>query len=199
MSSTTGRTNPTTWGTSGAVVAAIALTVAGAVAVVTPYPSPEGSWSFYAIQSSDVIAEAGLLLALVALHGRQRTSSGRLGAAGFWSTASGTVLFIVSTLLWLIADPGGPLIDVLFYGAVVAWLAGFPLLGVATLRAGVFPQWLGWLLVGYMALFLTAFLLAEPFPATRFLIGFPWLAVAYALGAVGTSDRAVPGTVQVGA
>lgn len=199
MSSTDGAPRTTISGVTGAATAGIALTVAAVVAVLTPYPSPEGSWSFYVIQSSDVIAEAALLLALVALHDRQRPRYGALGAVGFWSTAAGTVLFIVSTLVWLIADPDGPLLDVLFYGAVVAWLVGFPLLGIATLRAGVFPRWSGWLLVCYMALFLTALLLAEPLPATRFLIGFPWLAVAYALRAEGRTGRPVPGTVQVGA
>ncbi len=187
------------WGVHGALVGAAALTFAGAIAVMSPwaYPGPEGSWAWTLIESADVVGELGILAALVAVHVSQRERSSRVGTAGFWLSAVGTVLFVVSTLLWLLPPADGVVLDVLFIGALVGWLLGLPLLGAGTLRAAVLPGWCGWVLLAYAPVFLLAFVLVEVSSWARAPIGLPWLAVAYALSSVGPPARAA-GTGQVG-
>jgi hypothetical protein len=171
------------WGSWGAVLAASALTLSGVLAFVFPGPNmgPEGSLSWYLIESSDAVAEVGVLAALVGLHVRQTPRYGRLGTAGFLIAFTGTVLFIVSTVMWLLPLTDGIVLDVLFNGGALGWLVGYPLLGVATLRAAVLPRWCGVLLTGYVAYFIAVFFLVDFYGEARALFGPVWLAVAYAL------------------
>lgn len=174
------------WAVSGALLAAIGLTVSSifAFALVRPPASnmgPVGSLSWYLIESSDAIAEVGILAALVGLHARQSPGYGRLGTAGFITAFAGTACFVLSTVIWLLTKTDGMFLGILFSSALLGWIVGFPLLGIATLRARVLPRWSGLLLVTYPAVFLLAFLLVDFYGEARVLLGLPWLALGYAL------------------
>ena len=61
------------WGAPGALLAAIAWTLSGIIAFLLVHPpesnmGPAGSTSWYLIESSDAVAEAGMLAALLGLH-----------------------------------------------------------------------------------------------------------------------------------
>lgn len=174
------------WAVSGALMAVIGLTVSSIVAFALVQPpasnmGPVGSLSWYLIESSDAIAEVGILAALVGLHVRQSSSYGRLGTAGFIAAFVGTACFVLSTVIWLLTKTDGMFLGILFSSALLGWLVGFPLLGIATLRARVLPRWGGLLLVAYPAVFLLAFFLVDFYGEARVLLGLPWLALGYAL------------------
>lgn len=171
------------WGVRGALLAAVASVLAGVFAAVFPGRNmgPEGSLSWFLIESSDAVAEVGLIAALVALHVRQAPQAGRLGRAGVVLTVAGTVLLVVSTVMWLLPLTDGVLLDVLFNGALLLWLVGFPVLGIATLRAGVLRRWCGYLLLGFVPFFATLFVLVDYWGEVRALLALMWLALAAAL------------------
>jgi hypothetical protein len=80
------------WGALGALLAAVGFSVSSIVAFVfgvSPF-GPVGSLSWTLIESSDAIAEVGMLAALVGLHVRQAPNYGRLGTAGFVVASVGT-------------------------------------------------------------------------------------------------------------
>ncbi len=172
------------WGLFGALLAAIAWTVSGIVAFVfgvAPF-GPEGSLSWYLIESSDAIAEVGMLVALVGLHVRQAPDYGRLGTAGFVVAFVGTASIFLATVIYiLVVDGSLAILDILEYVAFLGLLAGFPLLGVATFRARVLPRWCGILLVAFPAVFILLFFLVDYSGAARALFGPYWLALGYAL------------------
>ena len=68
---------------------------------VAPF-GPVGSLSWYLIESSDAIAEMGMMVFLVGLHLLQRPNYGRLGAAGFVVAFVGTASIFLSTVIWLL-------------------------------------------------------------------------------------------------
>src|ERR687894_13178 len=128
-------------------------------------------------------AYLGMLGGLVGLHARQMDSYGRFGAVGFFLTFAGTALAFVGqatsvifphngALGWLFADPGYG-----FVAGIVSTSLGLLLMGVATVRAGVLPRWLGFGLVA-MVVFL-----ALGAYGGFVVVGLIWLALGYALGA----------------
>jgi hypothetical protein len=169
------------WGALGALLTAAVWTVSGIIAFafgVAPF-GHVGSLTWYLIGSSDAIAQAGMLVALVGLHVRQ--------VQNFVGTAS----FFLATVIWLLtAYPvgEGAILDILEYVSLFGLLVGFPLLGVATFRARVLPRWCGVLLVALPAVFLLVFSLLEYSGAARALFGPYWLALGYALW----SERGAP-------
>lgn len=180
------------WGVAGALLAAVALTFSGIVALISPYANmgPEGSTSWLLIESSDATAEFGVLIALLALHILQGRRSGWSGAAGTWIAGGGSVLMIVSTVMWLLPLTDGLLLDVLFNAAVLGWLIGFPLVGIGAFRARVLPRWCAVLLCCHSLLFAGVFVLVDWFGEARALMALPWLAVAYALRSLAPSRSA---------
>lgn len=184
------------WGVLGALLAATGWTVSGIVAFVfgvAPF-GPVGSLSWYLIESSDAIAEAGMMALLVGLHARQAPSYGRLGMAGFIVAFVGTAGLFSSTVIWLLEPTAsGVLFDMLFNWGILGMLAGFPLLGIATFRARVLPRWCGLLLVAFLIVFVLIFFLVDYSGAARALFGPYWLALAYALwsqsGIAGRTSR----------
>ena len=89
------------WDAVGAIIAGLAWALSDILALlVFPAGADEalGSTPFYVIESTDAIAEAGMLAALVGLHVVQARSLGRLGTAGFAIAFIGTALVLVSTL-----------------------------------------------------------------------------------------------------
>ena len=178
--------SPVRWGVLGALLAATGWTVSGIVAFifgVAPF-GPVGSLSWYLIESSDAIAEMGMMVFLVGLHLLQRPNYGRLGAAGFVVAFVGTASIFLSTVIWLLtAYPVGEgvILDVLEFVSSLGLFAGFPLLGVATFRARVLPRWCGVLLVACPAVFILLFSLVDYSGAARALFGPYWLVLGYAL------------------
>jgi hypothetical protein len=172
------------WGLLGALLAATGWTVSGIVAFVfevAPF-GPVGSLSWYLIESSDAIAETGMMVLLVGLHLLQRPNYGRLGTAGFVLAFVGTAsIFLASVIYILVVDGSWVIFDVLEIAATVGLFAGFPLLGVATFRARVLPRWCGVLLVAFPAAFVLMFTLVDYSGAARALLGPYWLALGYAL------------------
>ncbi len=74
---------------------------------------PVGSLSWYLIESSDAIAEGGMLAALVGLHFRQAPDYGRLGTTGFTAAFVGTAFLLLSTVIWLLTATEGIVLDIL--------------------------------------------------------------------------------------
>jgi hypothetical protein len=171
------------WGAIGGVIAGVAWGVSGVLALVFPGEvafGPEYSLSDRIGEAFHAIAEGGMLLWLVGSHERQAPSYGRLGTVGFVASLVGTMVLFFDTWLYVIAAEATPtsIYQIGFLLGLVAWLVGFPLLGIATLRATGLPRWCGLLLIVFfpLILFLTNF-----FGVGGVLLGLLWLALAYAL------------------
>ncbi|HZY65744.1 MAG: hypothetical protein M3N10_00330 [Actinomycetota bacterium] len=175
------------WGAPGTLLAAIAWTISGVIAfVLVQSPAsnmgPTGSLSWYLIESSDAIAELGMLAALVGLHFLQAPRYGWLGTAGFAVAFVGTASLLLSTVIWLLtAGAEGAFLDILFSLGGLAVLVGFPLLGVATFRADVLPRWCSLLLIAWIVYFPLIFMLVDFYGEARALFGLVFLALGYAL------------------
>lgn len=173
------------WGVRGAWTAAGAFVLSAILALIFPGPNmgPEGSLSWYLIETSDGIGVAGMLAAFIGLHVHQRPRDGRLGTAGFAVTVAGSVCALLAYALYVPRLTDGVALDVLEYGWFGGWLIGLPLLGTATMRAGVFLRWSGLVVASYPAVFALGLVLVDQFGEARALLGLPWVAVAYALRA----------------
>ena len=111
----------------------------------------------------DIVGLLLLALGLIGLHALQKESYGRLGRAGFHTALAATVVRLLvaaghlvgmAHLLW--RTPLSGLLGSVFLLAVgvvgppagfLGSLAGFALLGVATLRTRILPLWYGTLLI----------------------------------------------------
>jgi hypothetical protein len=168
------------WGVTGALLAGIEWMVSGFFYV---FPGegdgPEGSLSWYLIESADAIAEMGMLAALVGLHLRQAPTYGRLGTAGFVVAFVGTAFVFLSTVSWLLAGEDNAFVGALFsLGLFLGWLVGFPLLGIATFRTRVVPRWSGVLLIAF---FPVLFAILSSYETGVIWNSLVWLALGYAL------------------
>jgi hypothetical protein len=132
------------------------------------------------IESTHAVAEAGMLGALLGLRARQAPRYGWLGAVGFALAFLGSALLCAITVIAIITGDalGEAVLGTIFISGVVGWLVGFPLLGIATLRARVLPRWCGVLLLAYFPLF--GFLLSS-YGWGGIALGLLWLALGYAL------------------
>lgn len=195
------RPRAVSWGAGGALLAGVMWILSGLLAFVFQVRNmgPEGSLSWYLIETSDGVAVAGTLVALAGLHVKQAPRHGRLGTAGFAISAAGAVSGIGAYLLYVPRITDGLVLDVLESGWLLGWYVGLPLLGLATLRARLVPRWCGALVAGYPAVFTLAFLLVDQFGEIRALVGLPLLGLAYALRRDGTppGDRDLPKTPGV--
>ena len=74
---------------------------------------------------------------------------------GFFLAIVGTALLCAITVIAIITKDalGEAVLGTIFISGVLGWLVGFPLLGIATLRARVLPRWCGVLLIAYFPLF----------------------------------------------
>jgi hypothetical protein len=104
---------------------------------------------------SVLTAHVLLVFALVALYTAQAEESGLLGTLGMVLSVVGTTLASGVILVEIAGASGAEvgavleagLTDALALLAGLAFLIGLILLGVATMRAGVFPYWAGLLLI----------------------------------------------------
>lgn len=172
------------WGGLAALLAGVAWAASGIVHFVMVYPEagagPLGSTAMYLIESAHAVAEAGMLGALLGLRARQAPAYGRLGTAGFIVAFLGTALLCAITVIAIITHDalGEAFLSSVFVSGMLGWLVGFPLLGVATLRAKVLPRWCGVLLLAYVPL--VVFLLSS-YGWGGIALGLLWVALGYAL------------------
>ena len=130
--------------------------------------------SFYLGEAVFGIALVGMLVGLVGLHTRQRTSYGVLGTVGFLAAFIGTALILANVVL--AHSAGRVVLDRLLELGLLGMLVGFVLLGVATLRARGLPRWCG-----------VALIFALPVSAALgdydggIVFGLFWLALGYVL------------------
>lgn len=172
------------WSISGALLAAVAWTVSGIFALIFPGSNmgDVGTLSWRLIESSDAIAEAGMLAALVGFHTVQRPRYGRSGTVGFAVAFLGTAFLLLSTIIWLLmAGTEGVFLGLLFSSGTLGVLLGFPILGVATFKTRALPSWCGLLLIGWLVYFPLIFYLVDFYGEARALLGPVWLALGYAL------------------
>ncbi len=172
------------WGGLAATLAGVAWAVSGIVHFAMVYPEEgtgaTGSISDYLIEGAHAVAEAGILGALLGLRARQAPRYGWLGAVGFVLASLGTALLCAITVIAIISGDalGEAVLGTIFISGVLGWLVGFPLLGIATLRARVMPRWVGVLLIAYFPLFA---LLLSSYGWGGIALGLLWLALGYAL------------------
>jgi hypothetical protein len=111
-----------------------------------------------------LLSLTALALAVVGLHAAQVERAGALGLAGFGLTHLGAALSVIPAY-FIMAQLAGAIEtnralmaawDDIPVGRVANYmtLAGFLLLGIATMRAQVFPQAAGWLMVAGLLLML---------------------------------------------
>ncbi|MCV2489739.1 hypothetical protein OF117_10235 [Geodermatophilus sp. YIM 151500] len=204
MSSTTAlppaaRSRAVRWGARGALLGGAMWILSGLLAFAFGVRNmgPEGSLSWYLIESSDGIAVAGTLLALIGLHARQVPHHGRLGTVGFALSAAGALSAIGTYLLYVPRLTDGVVLTVLENGWLLGWYAGLPLLGLATFRARLLPRWCAALVGGYPVVFTAAFLAVDQAGEVRALVGLPLLGVAYALHSAALRSAGSGGPVPV--
>jgi hypothetical protein len=122
-------------------------------------------------------------LGLPGMYARQAERAGKLGLIGFTLTFIVILLFNVAlgaieTFLFpalaanaatrsLLAGPLPGTYGRFLLVAVLLELVGPVLLGIATLRANVFPRWTGWLLIAIPVLVLLGFFVSLPGPLAQ--------------------------------
>lgn len=177
---------PVRWGALGAVLAGVAFLVLSLLSLAISGPSPYFDLGF-------VVAWLLTIPGVVGLNAAQNESYGLLGRLGSRSLVAGVIANTIGivplaagneSLFWLSFPVGALLL-----------LAGFLLLGIATLRAGVLPRWCGVALIVALPLVAVAggvfgAPIDEDYPGVV-VMGLVWLALGYALWArIGaTSER----------
>jgi hypothetical protein len=166
-------------GTFGALLAGVAWTVLGIVDLVTL-----GGRGYDVLSSAFfdetlyLVALAGTLGGVVGLHDRQTPSYGRLGTAGFLAAFAGTALLLMGLILSFLVggDFRTPFLDLVLGAGLWTVLAGFVLLGAATLRLKALPRWCGAALIICLPL---AIILGDY--GGGLVLGVTWLAMSYML------------------
>jgi hypothetical protein len=166
------------WGALGAMLAGVAWMVSGIISLVIPGQGTEdiGSFSYYLLETIFCIASVGILGGLAGFHALQAASYGQLGAVGFYAAFIGTALMLISTAATILA--GREVLNFLFLLGFLGTL-GLVLLGVATLRARVLPQWCGVLFIA--AVFGIPVYFALGNYGGAILYGLVWLGLGYGL------------------
>jgi hypothetical protein len=145
---------------------------------------------------SVLTAHVLLVFAFVALYVAQAQQSGLLGTSGMVLSVVGTTLASGVILVEIAGASGAEVGAVLEVGptgalallAGLAFLTGLILLGVATMRAGVFPYWAGLLLIagdvvfGAASFAGSASLVVEVIGALIACAAFVWLGLALLSG-----------------
>jgi hypothetical protein len=147
--------------------------------------------------SAVLTAHVILVFALVALYAAQAESGGILGALGMILSVIGTTL-ASGVVLVEIAGASGVEVEAVtesgLSGAIsllggLAFLIGLILFGIATMRAGVFPRWVGALLIagdlvfGAASFSGSAALTVEVVGASVTCAAFVWLGLSLLSGA----------------
>jgi hypothetical protein len=172
----------------GAMLMGGAWFASGVVALVLPGGQglgEVGEARFYIIEGLHGVGEMGLLAALIGIHFYQRSDSGRMGSVGFWAAFAGTAFLAFATVVGItvvaLSGDVNLLFGLLFAAGLLGWLIGFPLLGVATLRARTMNWWASGLLIAFFPLVITLFLVLDAYGVGGVVIGLVWLALAFEL------------------
>lgn len=184
----------------------LALAIGGigiALFLITLYPlgdffAPEALTSSESVLAHTFhwIGGTFALFGLVGWHLKQRAQAGMLGLLGFLLAFIGTTLTIVGGvsagyIFPVLAaeapeafDPQGPLFTspnaIPFFIGFAAFMLGYLLLGIATVRAGILPRWGAILAIVGAILFQLPPQPVGPFPTFVILLG----AVLFGAGAV---------------
>ena len=167
---------------AGAVMALLAGAAWTASGLVAPaIAGGRGPWGLGPVVLSEalyVVALAGTLGGIVALHARQTPGYGLLGTVGSLAACLGTGLLLVGLAFsFLGGGYSGPVfLDPALALALWATLLGFTLLGVATLKLGALPRRCGWALVVCVPL---AIILGDY--GGGVVLGLAWLVLGHAL------------------
>jgi hypothetical protein len=166
-------------GTHGALLAGAAWMISSILTTTIPNERSPEPYGFISLtEALYLVALAGTVGGIIGLHARQRPSYGRLGTAGFFGTFIGTSLLLVGlTISFLSEDLSRPaLLDPMLGVSLWVSLLGFLLMGIATLRLRVLPQWCGALLIVSLPI-----AIASGDFGGGAVLGLFWLAVGYAL------------------
>jgi hypothetical protein len=145
---------------AGALLVGAAIVVATLNMGASATSSPLGGFLLF-------FASLLLTLSVPAMYAKQARAAGWPGLAGHALLQLGFLLFLVTTSPHLRnpgynAPPGGDnAVDGLL---AIALALGLLLTGIATVRAGVYPRWLGITLLVATASFFFAFFVAETLP-----------------------------------
>jgi hypothetical protein len=168
---------------SGLVLAAGAVLLGAGIVSVSLKPVVNQTLSPLASRFF-LVASIMLLLSLPAMCARQADASGWLGLAGYALLQAGIVLLVLlsaTPLLYpAIKVTSGENLYVFVLG--IALTLGLLLTGMATARAGIYPQWAGILLLAATAGFFFVFFVAEFLPAPAGQVGSAVFGVLLALG-----------------
>ena len=116
--------------------------------------------------SANLLIMVGALLVSLGLPGmyaRQAERAGKLGLIGFMFPALATNVITRS----LLTGPPPATYGRLILVALLLELIGPLLLGIATLRAKIFPSWTGWLLIATPVIVLVGFFVSLPGPLAQ--------------------------------
>lgn len=184
----------------GAALGGLAWGMTGFVALIDPGPDPgpPGTLSFYLIEGGHALGEASMGVALIGLLRSQRAQLGRVGnllsilaIAATFMIAAVTCIVVVGTALGFgpttpdaEQSVPAPLIVVastMFLLTLIGILAGYIGSGLTTIRAGVWPPLVGWLLIAFPFLLAALFVLNAVGIGYKvgIAIGVEWLAVAW--------------------
>lgn len=172
------------WGGLSLIVGAILLGVATVLISLNPVVnqplSPRNSLLL-------LLASIFLLLSLPVMYAKQIETAGWLGLAGFVLLQTGILLLVVMSSTPLLYPSleiaSGENIVVFLLG--IALTLGLLLTGIATIQAGVHPQWAGIALLAATAGFFFVFLIAEFLPRQSGQIGSALFGIVLTLAFVG--------------
>jgi hypothetical protein len=162
------------WGALGAMLAGLTWIVSAVISVATGGGRGPEALGFVPLNEALYgVALVGTLGGLVGLHLRQAPSYGRLGSVGFVVSFLGVSLVLVGLVLSLLA---GRFLDQVLGLGFLGALAGFMLLGAATLSLRALPPWCGLLLAACLPL---AIILGQY--SGSIALGLIWLALGCTL------------------
>lgn len=136
----------------GAVISVIGglfWTLSGALSVLLITGILSVSSGFELVtETLSILAVVGTLGGVVALHARQTPYYGLCGSLGFFGACTGSMILLVGVPVSSVLGANTPRTFDLIMGTAL-WIVacGLLLLGVATLRLGLLPQWSGLTLV----------------------------------------------------
>jgi hypothetical protein len=137
------------------------------------------------------------LAGLAGLHALQGGSYGRIGRAGFYTTAVGLLLQALAALLLLLMGSDAWEVTLQWLGAPVGSLivlVGLVLYGAATLQARVLARWCG---VGLIVVPPLAFYMnSKIFYGSLALFGVLWVALGYVLWSRSSTPTEQPSRVR---
>ena len=169
------------WGGRAALLAGTLWIVLGLVSFAIPRPAAgpafQGTFSYYLVEVIFSLACIGMLGGLVGLHVVQARGLGRLGTVGFSLAFTGIALIVISTLTTLLL--GREVLSILFVVGMIGALVGLVMLGIATLRARVLPQWSAAVLL-VSALGFPVYFVFDVYGG-GIVFGLIWLVLGYAL------------------